>query len=162
MDKIIDAIGNFLSSTGVGTAIGSGSWKWIVMVIIACVLCYLAIAKKFEPLLLLPIAIGMLLTNLPGAGVFHEEFFAGGHIHWNLIGGAEVTKEIIASIAHDMAVFGEDFVNTLVNNVSLNVSFPTDVTELADKITYLVETYPIDAYDYLVESGIIAKTPIRE
>ena len=156
MDKIINAIGNFLSSTGVGTAIGSGSWKWIVMVIIACVLCYLAIAKKFEPLLLLPIAIGMLLTNLPGAGVFHEEFFAGGHIHWNLIGGAEVTKEIIVSIAHDMAVFGEDFVDTF------QLLIPTDITELADKITYLVETYPIATYDYLVESGIIAKTPILE
>ena len=126
------------------------------MVLIACVLCYLAIAKKFEPLLLLPIAIGMLLTNLPGAGVFHEEFFAGGHIHWNLIGGAEVTKAIIASIANDMAVFGQEFVDAFA------VTFPTEVTELADKISYLVETYPAETYNYLVESGIIAKTPVLE
>jgi oxaloacetate decarboxylase beta subunit len=45
-------------------------------------LLYLAIVKKFEPLLLMPIAFGMLLTNLPGAGMFHADFFANGHVHW--------------------------------------------------------------------------------
>ncbi|MBQ4108802.1 MAG: sodium ion-translocating decarboxylase subunit beta [Clostridia bacterium] len=74
------------------------------MVIIACVLCYLAIVKKFEPLLLLPIAIGMLLTNLPGAGVYHEVFFAGGHIQWDLIGGNAVTFEKIIEIAFDLGI----------------------------------------------------------
>ena len=58
------------------------TWPNLVMIGIACVLIYLAIVKKFEPLLLLPIAFGMLLTNLPLAGVFHEEFFAEGHVHW--------------------------------------------------------------------------------
>ncbi|MBE5786426.1 MAG: sodium ion-translocating decarboxylase subunit beta [Clostridiales bacterium] len=58
------------------------------MVGVACVLIYLAIVKKFEPLLLLPIAFGMLLTNLLGAEVFHEELFAGGHVNWGLFGGA--------------------------------------------------------------------------
>ena len=53
----------------------------LVMILIACVLLYLAIVKKFEPLLLLPIAFGMLLTNLPGAGLYHEEIFAGGHVN---------------------------------------------------------------------------------
>ncbi|MGN1367250.1 MAG: sodium ion-translocating decarboxylase subunit beta, partial [Aristaeellaceae bacterium] len=45
----------------------------LVMVGVACVLLYLAIVKQFEPLLLLPIAFGMLLTNLLGSEVFHEE-----------------------------------------------------------------------------------------
>ena len=73
----------FLKQTGVYQffTVGEG-WKNLVMIAIACVLCYLAIGKKFEPLLLLPIAIGMLLTNLPGAEVFHEELFANGHVHW--------------------------------------------------------------------------------
>ena len=44
--------------------IGDG-WKYAVMIAIACVLLYLAIVKKFEPLLLLPIAFGILLANLP-------------------------------------------------------------------------------------------------
>jgi len=56
----------------------------LVMIGIACVLLFLAIVKKFEPLLLLPIAFGMLLTNLPMAGMYHEVLFAGGHIHWEM------------------------------------------------------------------------------
>ena len=149
----------FLESTGVGRYItGDVKWAGIIMILIACVLCYLAIVKKFEPLLLLPIAIGMLLTNLPGAGVFHEEFFAGGHVHWNLIGGAEITQEIIVEIAHDMAVFGEKFVDAFKL-----MPIPADITELADKIEYLVETLPAsEVYNYLVESEIIASTPILE
>ncbi|MBQ6174177.1 MAG: sodium ion-translocating decarboxylase subunit beta [Clostridia bacterium] len=63
----------------------------LVMVGIACVLLYLAIVKQFEPLLLLPIAFGMLLTNLLGSEVFHEELFAGGHANWSLFGGAIMT-----------------------------------------------------------------------
>ncbi|MBQ7379370.1 MAG: sodium ion-translocating decarboxylase subunit beta [Clostridia bacterium] len=50
-------------------------WQTVVMLLISFVLIYLAIGKKFEPLLLLPIAIGMLLTNLPGAGMFHLDYF---------------------------------------------------------------------------------------
>ncbi len=46
-----------------------------IMIIISCILLYLAIVKQYEPLLLLPIAFGMLLTNIPGAGVYHPEFF---------------------------------------------------------------------------------------
>lgn len=45
------------------------TWQALVMIVIACVLIYLAIAKKFEPLLLLPIAFGMLLSNLPLTGL---------------------------------------------------------------------------------------------
>ncbi|NLY43836.1 MAG: sodium ion-translocating decarboxylase subunit beta [Clostridiaceae bacterium] len=50
------------------------------MLCIAGVLIYLAIGKKFEPLLLLPIAFGMLLANLPNAGLMHPELFSGEHI----------------------------------------------------------------------------------
>ena len=57
-------------------------WRYAVMILVSFLLLYLAIVKKFEPLLLMPIAFGMLLTNLPGAGMFHAELFAGGHVHW--------------------------------------------------------------------------------
>ena len=73
---------NFLKQTGFSML--AENWKNIIMLLIACVLLYLAIVKQFEPLLLLPIAFGMLLTNLPGADMFHEELFADGHAHWNL------------------------------------------------------------------------------
>lgn len=58
-------IGNFLSSTGFAAL----TWQEVVMLVISVVLIYLAIAKGFEPLLLLPIGFGMLLTNLPLAGL---------------------------------------------------------------------------------------------
>ena len=54
--------------------IGTG-WKNLVMLAVGCVLLYLAIKKEYEPLLLLPIAFGMILTNLPGAGLFHTEMW---------------------------------------------------------------------------------------
>ena len=84
---MIEAIDNFLAQTG--ASLLANDWKALVMIAIACVLAYLAIVKGFEPLLLLPIAFGMLLTNLPGAEIFHEELFAGGHVHWDLFGGAD-------------------------------------------------------------------------
>ncbi len=58
-----------------GDNFANGGWRYLVMYLIVGVLFYLAIVKKFEPLLLLPIAFGMLLTNLPGAGLYHSEFF---------------------------------------------------------------------------------------
>ncbi len=50
-------------------------WKYLVMIIVACVLLYLAIVREFEPLLLLPIGFGMLLANLPFGGMIHMEYF---------------------------------------------------------------------------------------
>ena len=52
-----------------------GGWKYAVMLAVACVLLYLAIVKQFEPLLLLPIGFGMLMTNLPLDGIFHMDIF---------------------------------------------------------------------------------------
>ena len=75
------------------------NWKCLIMLAISFVLLYLAIVKQFEPLLLLPIAFGMLCTNLPGADMFHEIFFAGGHVHWDLFGGAPITQELLDELA---------------------------------------------------------------
>ena len=52
-----------------------GGWQNLVMLIIACVLLYLAIVKKFEPLLLVGIAFGCLLSNLPAAGLYNQELW---------------------------------------------------------------------------------------
>ena len=60
-------------------------WQQIVMILIACVLAYLAIAKGYEPLLLLPIAFGMLLTNIPGTGLFHMDFYNGNVIDYGQV-----------------------------------------------------------------------------
>ena len=62
-------------------------WRCGIMLLISFVLLYLAIVKKFEPLLLLPIAFGMLLTNLPGADMYHADLFADGHVNWSAFSG---------------------------------------------------------------------------
>ena len=50
-------------------------WRYLLMIVVACLLLYLAIVKEFEPLLLLPIAFGMLMANLPGSGIIHMQYF---------------------------------------------------------------------------------------
>ena len=95
----MQAIINFCEQTGFFQFFVGDNWKCAVMILIACVLLFLGIVKKFEPLLLVPIAIGMLVTNLPGAGMYHEILFAGGHVHWDLFGGAPITAEFLAEMA---------------------------------------------------------------
>ena len=79
-----DIIG-FLKDTGFYRLFEDGAWKNLIMIGVACLLCYLAIAKKFEPLLLLPIAFGMLLANLPGAELFHMEYFLQDSLNYSQI-----------------------------------------------------------------------------
>ena len=79
MQFIID----FFESTGIASLASDPAHliKTLIMYVIIGVLFYLAIKKQFEPLLLLPIAFGMLLANLPGADLFHmEKFFLGDHV----------------------------------------------------------------------------------
>ena len=68
----------------------AGGWQNLVMIIIGCVLLYLAIVKKFEPLLLCGIAFGCILTNLPGAGLYNQElwtnFMTEGHPDYHSFG----------------------------------------------------------------------------
>ena len=81
----MDAIKDFLSTTGF--AMFADNWGQLAMLFISFALLYLAIVKKFEPLLLLPIAFGMLLSNLPGAGMYNADIFAEGHVHWEYFAG---------------------------------------------------------------------------
>ncbi len=91
MNQIWSTVIDFLRSMGFVQLFVGDNWKCIIMILVACVLLYLAIVKKFEPLLLVPIGFGMLLTNLPGGGLFHEELFAGGHVNWELLGDSANT-----------------------------------------------------------------------
>ncbi len=69
------ALEKFYSEMGFTSFFIGTGWKNLVMLAVGCVLLYLAIKKEYEPLLLLPIAFGMILTNLPGAGLFHTEMW---------------------------------------------------------------------------------------
>ena len=95
----MEAFINFVQDTGFYLVTQGDGWKNLVMLIVACFLLYLGIGRKFEPLLMVTIAFGMLMTNLPGANMYHEIFFAGGHIHWDLFGGAPITAEFLAELS---------------------------------------------------------------
>ena len=69
--SVIQGLKNIASNTG----FARGDWRQYAMIAVACVLLYLAIVKQFEPLLLLPIAFGMLLANLPAAGLMSHPTF---------------------------------------------------------------------------------------
>ena len=73
---MLESIKTFLGTTGIAKLFGDSNWwQYLVMYVIVGALFYLAIVKKFEPLLLMPIAFGMLLANLPGANLIHLEYF---------------------------------------------------------------------------------------
>ncbi len=79
-----ESLRTFVESTGIAGLISSMGPGSIAMICIAFLLLYLAIRHKFEPLLLLTLAFGMLLTNLPDANLYHTALFAGGHVHWDV------------------------------------------------------------------------------
>ncbi len=88
----MEAIWNFIEQTGfymlISGFMADGGWKYLVMILVSFLLLYLAIVKKFEPLLLIGIAFGMLLTNLPGAEMYHSELwtqFMNGEIGYGTI-----------------------------------------------------------------------------
>ena len=147
------AIINFAQQTGFYMFGQEGNWKCLIMIAVSFVLLYLAIVKGFEPLLLLPIAFGMLCTNLPGADMFHEILFAGGHVHWDLFGGEPITaqflSEMLASgVSADVLqpyadalmvsfqnVFGADTLNELMSQIA--ASGADAVGTLSNQITAL-------------------------
>ena len=91
MGEIFKNIAEIFAKSGWAQIIFTeGGWKYAVMLAVACVLLYLAIVKQFEPLLLLPIGFGMLMTNLPLDGIFHMDIFINetNHIDWALLGSS--------------------------------------------------------------------------
>ncbi len=88
ISSFLDTLADLARSSGFAGFMVDGGWKNIIMILISFLFMYLAISKGFEPLLLLPISFGMLLTNLPGSGLYHPEFWdyqtvkeAGGAIN---------------------------------------------------------------------------------
>ena len=75
MESILNVLQEIVETSGFAALVSAGGWKNLIMIALACVLLYLGIGKKFEPLLLVGIAFGMLLTTLPGAGLYHPELW---------------------------------------------------------------------------------------
>ena len=78
MINVGEILMNLWESSGfaqLSAGFSAGGWQNLVMIVIACVLLYLGIVKKFEPLLLVGIAFGCLLSNLPKGGLYHQELW---------------------------------------------------------------------------------------
>ena len=75
MEKFLNAFVSLWNDSGLARLFNfeGGGWKNLIMIAVACVLLFLAIKKQFEPLLLLPIAFGMLLVNLPLGGIMDPQ-----------------------------------------------------------------------------------------
>lgn len=99
-----ESVLNFVKGTGIVQLFSNPDWwQTLIMFVIAGILVYLAIGKGFEPLLLLPIAIGMVLTNLPGAGMFHLDFFVSdgsANDYYVIKYGADAFKAMCDSEGH--------------------------------------------------------------
>ncbi len=117
---MLDAIQNFLGTTGIAQLFAESNWwQYLVMYVIVGVLFYLAIVKKFEPLLLMPIAFGMLLANLPGANLIHLDFFFDTY-YINVEAG-----EIVGTLSYEFEQFLQLIPNSLysINESSVVFNF---------------------------------------
>ena len=168
----MEYINNFLQQTGFYMLINGfmdGGWKTVVMILVSFLLLWLAIKKQFEPLLLIGIAFGMLLTNLPGADMYHEVLFSGGHVHWDLFGGADIVAstglvqpdmyqilesgDVITSAGYIFGHtieggFGSD---VLINNMGAVVDAAGKV--LADSVNIVVDAKGLVVKDAILYSG---------
>ena len=139
---------NFLHQTGF-YQLGSDP-KMLIMIAISLVLMVLAIVFKFEPLLLVTIAFGMLLTNLPGADIFHEILFAGGHANWDLFGGGDIEtfinahKDVLS--ADQVAQFTKQYVDAGITSITPGL------------IDYLYLGVKLGIYPCLIFIGVGAMT----
>ena len=88
MEAILTNLQSILVNSGFAQFFVDGGYRYVIMIIVACVLLYLAIVHQFEPLLLLPIGFGMLMANLPLDNIIHMEIFINDtqHINWQLLG----------------------------------------------------------------------------
>ena len=143
-------IGEFFGKSAFAGFFTSAGWLNLIMIVVACVLLYLAIKKDFEPYLLLPIAFGMLLVNIPLAG---EAIFNKGATEYNAIQLAakvgiedNIAEFIIGSNSslttkqlHEI-VMGENYVDTLMS------AFPTLTRENA--VTIITKVNDLYGLDY--------------
>lgn len=106
MEKFWNTIVAFFQQSGIAGFFANGGWLNLIMIVVACVLLFLAIKKDFEPYLLLPIAFGMLLVNLPYVG---QEIFNKGATEYNAI---SLAAQVGLSQAQSQYIFTQLGVDT--------------------------------------------------
>lgn len=140
-----ESLKSLWESTGLHELVSTftaGGWQNLVMILIACVLFYLAIVKKFEPLLLLPIAFGMFIVNIPG--VYHILFGTKGYTISSVASKVTVATGTSGELS---ALFGTDL-NALLKQLKETEAGKNYV--LSDAISYFLanNSVTIDGVTY--------------
>ena len=144
-----ESLKSLWESTGLHELVSTftaGGWQNLVMILIACVLFYLAIVKKFEPLLLLPIAFGMFIVNIPG--VYHILFGTKGYTISSVASKVTVATGTSGELS---ALFGTDF-NALLKQLKETEAGKNYV--LSDAISYFLanNSVTIDGVTYAAKT----------
>ena len=154
-EQIGNSLGNLWKSTGLYELVAnftSGGWQNLVMIAIACVLVYLAVKKGFEPLLLLPIAFGMFIVNIPG--VYHILFGTKGYVVTDTLAGEEIAR---GSLAEILNFFGQA---ENMSYDSLSALFETgkiggvETPVMANGITYSVGQLSLSTEQVIRDFGL--------
>ncbi len=146
--EIKDALLNLWQSTGIYSLIdGTANWQNIVMVLISFVLVYLAIVKKFEPLLLLPIAFGIFIVNVPGA--YRILFGTKGYIVTNSVTNVEVARGTLSEILQTFGISQQTTADGL-REIFLNQS----VTVTGSNVEYLANTLTLSTEQVIRDQGL--------
>ena len=136
---------NLWHSTGIYTLVdGTATWQNLVMVLISFILFYLAIVKKFEPLLLLPIAFGMFIVNIPGA--YRILFGDKGYIITDVVANVEVARGNADALCK---LFGLESLEAIKNALAGTA----DIT-LANGLTYTAGTLEISTETVIGNFGL--------
>ena len=146
--EVKDALINLWQSTGIYSLIdGTANWQNIVMVLISFILVYLAIVKKFEPLLLLPIAFGIFIVNVPGA--YRILFGTKGYVVTNSLTNVEVARgtlsELLQTFGLNQQTSIEQFRQILLEQT---------VTVSGSNIEYLANSLTISTEQVIRDQGL--------
>ncbi len=135
-------------STGIYSLIdGTANWQNIVMVLISFVLVYLAIVKKFEPLLLLPIAFGMFIVNVPGA--YRILFGEKGYIISDSLTNVEVARGTLDELLNIFSINDISKAEELSKYLAEN-----DVTILSNNVTYMANSLVLSSEQVIRNEGL--------
>lgn len=133
LDMITEALARFWASSGFAQFFIDDNYKFLIMICVALFFLWLAIAKKYEPLLLLPISFGMLLANLPNSGLMNEP-----------------VRELIDVLGIQMDQFG--------NAIPMLTQVPGDVTKNGGLLYYIFQGDALGIFPPLIFLGVGALT----
>ena len=161
---ILQTLSKLATESGFAGFFANGGWKNLIMIAVACLLLYLGIGKKFEPLLLVGIAFGALLTNIPGAGLYHMEMWdayvnEAGYDPINNVALYETTEDGIRKISIEEYLDGYtgDNKEQVAESIVEHLSF-TDVAHHGGLLDILYIGVKAGVYPCLIFIGIGAMT----